>query len=401
MSISRQRLDRRGLGVLAFSHACVDLANGAVPALLPFLIIERGYSYAETTALLLAVTVTSSFLQPFFGHVADTRRMSWLMPTGLAVAGAGIAFVGIADAYWLTFLLVAVAGIGSAAFHPEAARFANFVSGPLRARGMSLFSVGGNSGFAAGPILVTPLVVAFGLSGTLWLLLPFAAFAALLIRSLPYLAGFADRPATSPAGDRGASHERDRWGPFWILATVSALRSGLYFGMQAFVPAYFILKFAASAGEANAALTLLLVCGAFGTLVGGWLGDRIGLKQILMICLAVLPPLVLGLLISGQVIGYVLMALVGFFTVGTFSPTVVLGQQLLPNRIGTASGVTLGAAIGVGGAIAAALGPVADSAGLETAIIIIAILPLPSLLLTALLPGRRAVWRRVSLRRAD
>ena len=40
--------------------------------------------------------------------------------------------------------------------------------------------------------------------------------------------------------------------------------------------------------------------------------------------------------------------------VGTFSITVVLGQEYLPNRLGMASGVTLGAAIGVGGALAPA-----------------------------------------------
>lgn len=389
----RQELDRRGIGILSLTHGCIDLSNGAVPALLPFFIIERGATFAETTALILAVTISSSILQPLFGHLTDVRPMSWLMPAGLAVAGLGISLVGVTEQFWLTFLLINLVGVGSAAFHPEAARYANYVSGSVRARGMSLFSVGGNTGFAFGPILVTPLALTFGLEGTLLLLVPFTAFTVLLIWALPYLASFAPMAKSAAAGAGHAAEETDRWGPFWLLAVVSSLRSGVYFGMQAFIPAYFIVSFAASAGEANAALTLLLVCGALGTLVGGWLGDRLGLKQIMMICLAVLPPLILAVLISGQTVAYGLIALVGFFTVGTFSPSVVMGQQLLPNRIGIASGVTLGAAIGAGGAIAGALGPLADAAGLETVIVILALLPIPALLLAIPLPGR-GLWPR-------
>lgn len=395
MSRTHQSVDRRGLGVLSLSHGCVDLANGAVPALLPFFILERDYSYAETTALILAITITSSILQPLFGFVADTRSTSWLMPAGLAGTGVPVALVGVVEGYWLTFALVSLAGVGSAAFHPEAARYANYVSGRSRARGMSLFSVGGNTGFAFGPILTTPLVIAFGLPGTLLLLVPFVAFAGLLIWSMPYLRDFELASTRRRIEEAEPEGDADRWGAFWLLAIVSALRSGIHFGMIAFIPAYFIGNFSASAGEANTALTLLLICGALGTLAGGWLGDRIGLKRLILYCLAALPPLILAVLVSGQLIGYVLVALIGFFTVATFAPTIVFGQQLLPSRIGMASGVTLGASIGAGGVIAAALGPLADSAGLEVAIAILAALAIPSVLLTLLLPGPRTRWRTV------
>lgn len=391
----RRGVDRRGISILSLSHGCIDLANGAVPALLPFLILERGYSYAETTALILAVTITSSILQPLFGHFADTRPMPWFMPVGLVVAGLSISLVGVAEAYWATFLLVALAGIGSAAFHPEAARYANYVSGTLRARGMSLFSVGGNTGFAFGPILVTPLILALGLKGTVWLVVPFAVITGMLIWALPYLRNFA--PGSAKHRDRHDAEAEvgsDRWGPFGLVAAVSSLRSGVYYSMQAFIPAYFIVHFAASAGEANIALTLLLICGALGTLVGGWFADWLGLKRILLICLAALPPLIGLVLVSGQSVAYALVALIGFFTVATFSPTVVIGQQLLPNRIGIASGVTLGGAIGIGGGVAAALGPVADAAGIETALLIAALLPIPAILLSLAIPGRKSLsWR--------
>src|ERR687885_2865376 len=140
------------MAVLSLGHLCVDLCQGALPALLPFLIAAHHWSYGQASALVLAGTMSSSIIQPLFGHLSDGRSLPWLMPGGVAVAASGIALAGIAGHYALTFAVVVVSGLGVAAYHPEASRFANVVSGSRQATGMSLFSVGGNAGFAAGPI---------------------------------------------------------------------------------------------------------------------------------------------------------------------------------------------------------------------------------------------------------
>jgi FSR family fosmidomycin resistance protein-like MFS transporter len=364
------------------------MAQGAVPALLPFFVHQRGYSYAAASALVLAMTFTSSLIQPLFGHLADHRSMPYLLPGGVLLAGIGIALAGVMSSYALTFATIALAGVGIGAYHPEAARYANYVSGSQRASGMSFFSLGGNVGFALGPILVTPLVLTLGLHGTLGLAVPFLAIAALLTVSLAYLIAFRPASADIPRGQRESVGE-DRWGPFSLVASISALRSGAYFGLQSFVPLYFIAHFGTSTGEGNAALTVMLVAGAIGTLVGGRLADRLGRRAILVGCMAVLPPLILLTLVAGQVGGFVVLALVGFFTVGNFSITVVLGQEFLPNRIGIASGVTLGAAIGIGGVTAALLGILADAAGLTAVMIVVAALPVPAFICAVLLPRER------------
>ncbi|MDP9400534.1 MAG: MFS transporter, partial [Actinomycetota bacterium] len=178
-------LDRRGLGALALGHLCADLCQGAVPALLPFLATQRGYSYTALGALVLAATVASSVVQPLFGLAADRGERPWLLPGGLVLAGAGIAAAGTVDSYAATFAAIALSGLGVAAFHPEGARFANLASGGRQGRGMSLFAVGGNAGVALGPVLATPLLLVFGLPGTLGLVVPPALAAVVLAREVP------------------------------------------------------------------------------------------------------------------------------------------------------------------------------------------------------------------------
>jgi FSR family fosmidomycin resistance protein-like MFS transporter len=392
-------LDRRALAVLGSGHLCIDLCQGAVPALLPFLASERGYSYAALGALVLFSTIGSSIVQPLFGILSDRVARPWLMPAGRATAGTGIALTGVAPSYGLLAAAVVVSGLGVAMFHPEGAKFAGLASREQRGRGMSLFSVGGNAGFAIGPLLTTPLVLALGLSGTLALLaLPLAA-AILTARELPRLRRLEDSPVAPAAGGR------DDWGAFSRLSGVIAARSGVHFGLQAFVPAYFVAELAASEATGNAALTIFLAAGALGTLVGGGLVDRWGARTVLVGTMVAILPLLLVLPLVAEPAAMLLVGGIGFFTIASFSVTVVLGQAYLPNHVGLASGVTLGLAIGLGGVMATALGVVADTWGIESVLWTIAALPVPAILLAVSLPAIPAARRsraavRVSTARA-
>src|SRR6058998_3357092 len=161
----RAELDRRAMALLSSGHFATDFANGALPALLPFLKDRFALSYAAVGAVILASTASSSLVQPLFGLWSDRRGAIWLLPTGVAVAGIGIGLAAAMPSYWLVALLVVVSGLGVAAFHPEGSKYAAYTSGQKRATGMSAFSIGGNIGFALGPIAATPLVIALGLGG--------------------------------------------------------------------------------------------------------------------------------------------------------------------------------------------------------------------------------------------
>jgi MFS transporter, FSR family, fosmidomycin resistance protein len=378
-------VNRRAMGVLSLGHMFTDIAQGSIPAMLPFLIAKDHLSYAAASALVLAATISSSVIQPLFGHVSDRVSLPWLMPLGPALGGVGVALAGLAPTYALTFAAVVLSGLGVAAFHPEGSRFANYVSGARRASGMSLFSVGGNVGFALGPVLVTPLLLAFGLHGTVFVMIPTGLMAAVLLRALPRLIAF----RSDVVGGRVRKHEQEEaWGPFAILAGVIALRSFVYFGMVTFIPLYYVGVLHASKALGNAALTAMLLGGAAGTLIGGSLADRFGRRTVLVGSMIVTPPLIVGFLLSGPVLALVFAALAGAVTIATFAVTIVMGQEYLPGRLGVSAGVTIGLSIGLGGVGAPLLGVLGDSAGLRAVFETVAALPLAALALTLALPRR-------------
>jgi FSR family fosmidomycin resistance protein-like MFS transporter len=219
------------MAALSSGHLATDFANGALPALLPFFVEKFDLSYTLAGAAVLASAVSSSIVQPLFGLWSDRRGAIWLLPGGVALAGIGIALASVAPTWPLVLVFVVVSGLGVAAFHPEGSKFAAFAGGRRRASAMSLFSIGGNFGFALGPIVATPLVLALGLSGGLLLAVPCLAVAVALAALAPFLGSFAPE-----RGRHGETEGPDRIGGLLLLLGVIAFRSVSWFGLITFVP---------------------------------------------------------------------------------------------------------------------------------------------------------------------
>jgi FSR family fosmidomycin resistance protein-like MFS transporter len=378
-------VDKRAMTVLSAGHLFTDLNQGAVAALVPFFVSERGLSLAAAGSLVLAATLSSSIVQPLFGLFSDKKPIPALMPLGVILAGVGVALAGVAPSFLWIFLCIVLSGLGVAAFHPESARFANYVSGSRRARGMSFFSVGGNAGFALGPVLATPLVLLFGLPGALLLALPAFVMGLVLFHELPRLLSF--RPEAVGGQEKGREVTApDLWWPFARMVGVVAVRSFVYFGLVTFVASYYIRDLGASPGLANAALAVMLFAGAAGTLALGAVADRIGRRTVLAATMLILAPLIYAFTLSGPLTGMLFLALIGAFTIGTFGVSVVLGQEYLPGRIGVAAGITMGLSIGLGGVGAPLFGAFADAYGLPTLMLALAALPPIGLVLSLTLP---------------
>jgi FSR family fosmidomycin resistance protein-like MFS transporter len=379
-------LQKRLLATLLVGHLMTDLNQGMLPALLPFFIAQHGLSYSQAGGLLLAANVSSSVLQPLFGHLADRRPSPWLVPAGVLLAGFGVAVSGVAPSYVLLALSVAVCGVGVAAFHPEGSRAANVASGPRRATGMSIFATGGNLGVATGPLVITPLILALGLHASITLLLPMTLVAAILHVQLRRLT----EPRRITGTQEGPTGVADRWGPFARLTVAVVARSIVYTALSAFVPLFWANALGRSRTEGATALSLVLGTGVFGTLAGGRLADRHGRRIVVLASLAFLPPLLVALGTAHHVLtATALLVPLGLALYIPFSVLVVMAQEYLPNHIGMASGVTLGLSVTMGGFAAPLLGMLADRKGVAAPILVAAALPVVALAAALTLPDDR------------
>jgi FSR family fosmidomycin resistance protein-like MFS transporter len=283
---------------------------------------------------------------------------------------------------------VLVSGIGVAAYHPEGSKFASYVSGRRRASGMSLFSVGGNIGFAIGPLLASFFVITLGLGldGGIFIAVPGLLVAAVLLFALPHLARFVP--------DEGAQARRSAAGNDWrgtiMLLAIVGLRSLAHMGLFTFIPLYEISR-GNSAIYGTRLLALFLFAGALGTLLGGPLADRVGRRRVLLGSFIVSPPLIATYVLVGGPVGVLALFLAGMAVIGTFSVSLVMSQEYMPGRVGVASGLSIGLAIGLGGIAAIGLGAVADALDLETAVLATALGPALCIVLTLMLPAPRRV----------
>jgi MFS transporter, FSR family, fosmidomycin resistance protein len=377
----------RSVGLLVLAHAATDLNQGAIPALLPFFIAEHHISYAAAATVVFATNLVSTAAQPIYGHLADRRSVPWLIPLALFCAGLGVALTGVVPNFQTGVIVVGLSGLGVAAFHPEGARLINLVAGDRKATAMSFFAIGGQLGYAIGPLLATGAMLLWGLKGSLSLFVVPALVAGLLMVSLPGItAGTEGKRAAQRS--RMMSAGRDAWVPFVFLAITLLFRSVIFYGMNTFIPLFWIDVLHQSKAAGGAALSVLMISSIGGNLLGGRLADRLGYRAVAITGFALLMLfLPLFALADNPTTGMLCLVPVGLAFSAPTGPLVVLGQGYLPNRVGLASGVTLGLAFSFGGIMMPLLGSVADHHGLRVAMWVVALMPIVCTALTLTLPA--------------
>jgi len=373
----------RLLSLLALGHMVVDINQGSLAVILPFIKDALRLSYTATGFIVLMANITSSVIQPLFGFLADKTARRWLLPLSVLLSSLGLALTGLAPSYEAVLVLVMITGFGVAAYHPEGYRTATAVAGARKATGVSVFSTGGNIGIALGPPLVTVLLTTFGMPGSLGMLVPGLLVSGLLLAVLPMLS------APAPAAAR-AQASRDNAetmvGAMSLLILVVAIRSWTQLGFTTFLPFYWKEVLHGDPRLVGTLLAVFLGAGVVGTLVAGPIADRVGVRRyVVSVFLLAVPPAVAFLFAKGILV-FVLLAVLGFVLVSTFTVSVVLGQAYLPKNPGMASGLIVGFAIGAGGLGASALGWVADHWGLTRALWISALMPLAGFLVALALP---------------
>lgn len=369
-------MNYRMLGLLSAGHLVNDFNQGAIPALLPFLIAKHGISYAAAAGIVFSFTISSTLLQPLFGYLADRLSRAWIIPAGVLLAGSGLAFTGLAPNYGLLVLAVLLSGMGSAAFHPEAARYVNFAGGMQKATAMSIFGVGGTIGFASGPLVITSAVLLWDLNGTMIVLIP-TGIAALLILFQSSSLTALERTEKTRINEMPFPLAEDNWGAFGRLSLTIIGKSVLFYGLITFIPLYWVKTLDQPEAVGAAALSFFMLSGVLGNMIGGWLADRFGRVRMIFVGCALLIPSLPALVWANNVyLATLLLIPVGMFLSMTYSPTIVMGQTYLPNHLGLSTGMTLGVAFSIGGMTAPLLGMIADHHGIWYALVSIAFIPI-------------------------
>ncbi|OSS42133.1 Fosmidomycin resistance protein [Desulfurella amilsii] len=358
--------------LLSIGHIITDINQSAVPACLPFFKKEFGLNYAQTGVILLVTNVFSSVIQVYFGYIGDKKNMRYLIVLGILLASLGVAFSGLAHNFYLLLVLVAISGLGVSAFHPMAFNEASNYTGANKATGMSIFSLGGNIGFAIGPPLMYFLIYKFDMKGTLGVLfvsLPIVILIQILLLNKK------TKKTENKKINLPIEFSVDRISLLFLILYI-LFRTWIYFGLMSYLP----FKYAMYLKDQPSFVSILLFCllagGALGTVFGGMLADRIGTKNTLLTTMIM--TLILNIIfnnIKNEVALFVFAFLVGFVLISTFSVTVVLAQEFLPHKKALASGIAAGFAIGTGGIGVSLFGVVSDYFGLGAVFYIIEVLP--------------------------
>jgi FSR family fosmidomycin resistance protein-like MFS transporter len=369
------------LVALTLSHGINDTLQSVIPAIYPLLKTAFALSFAQIGLITFVNQCTGSLLQPLVGWYTDKWPKPFSLAVGMTFTLAGLALIATAPTYSLILVSVALIGVGSSVFHPEASRIARMASGGRLGFAQSLFQVGGNAGTSLGPLIAALLIIPHGRGSALWICLLAAAGIALLFRIGLWYRPRAHGHTTKRFADLAATAPRGRVA--LAIGILVVLMFSKYFyltSMTNYYSFYVIEKFHLSKEAASFYLFFFLAAVALGTILGGPLGDRFGRKRIIWASIFGTAPFSLLLPYANLPCTAILSVIIGVILASAFPAMLVYATELVPGRVGTIAGLFFGLAFGLGGIGSAVLGAMADHIGIFRVYDICSFLPLLGLL---------------------
>ncbi len=398
-SPARTAETRTAMAVLLALSAC-HLLNDTIQSLLPAIypVLQQNYAltFTQIGVIHFAFQVTASLLQPAVGFYTDKRPMFRLSTAGMGASLLGLVILAFATHYWILIVAAAAIGVGSSIFHPDSSRIARAASGGRYGFAQSVFQVGGNTGSALGPLLAAYIVLPFGQHSIAW----FSVLALVGMVLLWNVGSWAReqhlRRSAARAGKPAAGSTLSPAKVRMVIGVLAILVFSKYIylaSLTSYYTFFLIERFGISVRDAQLHLFVFLAAVAAGTLAGGPIGDRIGRKAVIWVSILGVLPFTLALPYANLFWTAVLSAIIGLVLASAFSAIIVYAQQLVPNRVGTISGLFFGFAFGIAGVGAALLGVLADARGILFVYHLCSFLPLLGLF-TVLLPADNALKRR-------
>jgi MFS transporter, FSR family, fosmidomycin resistance protein len=376
-------MKRRAVWTFSGSHLFNDLVTtGMVSALLPLYKMALHINYTQLGLIVLCSYLMSSISQPLFGAWTDKRPTLWFLPLGVFVSCVGLALTGMTSSYGWVLVFISLSGLGSGAFHPEAARGTHLAGGNRKGLAQAIFQVGGNSGQALGPLVVALGLKHTGIHGLVWVLLVAGLALLLGLQILPWYR----KAIQIDKGKKQAREGRNRVGLMALLVVIIIVRSWCQVGVSSFLP--FLAENNHQSfwvGEWHS--FVFLAFGALGTFIGGVLSAKTGNQRLLTASILLSIPFSLLFPHLHGVWALLDICLFGFTILSSFAVTVVYAQSLLPKNVAMASGLTIGFGVGAGGIGATLMGSWVDVHGVGPLFTLISFLPILAGILCFLLPS--------------
>lgn len=373
-------MDLLSVALMSVAHFSLELGDGGIPLLLPLLKEKLGVSHALVGIVVMARLLGSSAMQPVFGVWADVQWSRWLLPVSTALAASGVACLGYCPGYLAVLAATFTGGLGTAAFHPASSMAVYHGAGRNKASAMAVFTVCGNVGYALGPALMSFVLRKVGLRGTVYVLFAGAASSGTVLAAGRF-ARFDFSRETSRESRQNLCPRGLLSKPVVLLTVFAVLRSVVHMGLVTYLPFYY------PKATSGVAVTLFLLTGALGTLLGGALADRRGTRFAVVWPTALSVPLCIGFMLASGPWDLVFLALFGLSILATSSVTTVMCQNLMPHNVGLASGLMTGFGYGVAGLALVLVGYLVDALGVRAAFWSLCLATLATFLLAVWCPS--------------
>lgn len=381
------RSSRVIVSVLALGHGVTDLYANFLPALLPVFQDKFHLSKTLIGGLIFSISTSGSLCQVIFGYLGDRWGRRIFLVSGPAIAAIFLCFIGLSPSFFALLALLILGGMGVSAFHPHAASFTGSMSGSKRGFNLSIFMSVGTFGYAAGP-LVAAALISSRLVGPARL--PLASIAGIVTTLLLY------RYAVPSAEYRRQYSSikiveviRPHLKPLSLLSTVVILRAAMSIVFVNFT-SLLMNQRGWSLIIGGSFISLFVLFTALGTLLGGYLYDRMDRKKLLIFSLLISSPLLLAMVYSNGIVFIMLLSLSGLAIGCSNTVPLAISQELIPEGASTASSIMMGFSWGVAGVLAWLFGILADLFGgdVAPAMSIAAFLPILSALAAIPLPRK-------------
>ena len=367
--------------LIGVCHLINDAMQSVIPAMFPLLERDMGLTYTQLGLISFTLNMFASVLQPVVGFVTDKKPMPYALPIGMVSSFAGLAMLIFAPNYWMILISVLFLGLGSAIFHPEGSRVSFMSAGNKRGLAQSIYQVGGNTGQALAPLISAFLILPFGMYGASVILVLTAIGIFMLTKIAIWYKGKLDEEKISNVKKVLVSSlppltKKQVGIALGLLFAIIFARSFYTTNISNFYVFYLLEEYGLTIRQGQLLIFLFMACGVVGTFFGGPLSDRIGRKNVILLSVVAPIPLCLALPYVPLWLVVILLIAIGSLIMISFSVTVVYAQELVPSKIGTMAGLTVGLSFGMGAIGAVAIGALMDGIGIEKTIVIISLLPL-------------------------